>query len=96
MMAAPSPAERSRVADDDARVETIAVAGPQTSAVHYALEMHIGAAWERLPEDRLYDSREEAERELKDHLVSCVDAVEEGFLADGPDADDFRVVEVVA
>ena len=79
--------------DDCARAETSAVAETQPPAVRYAIEMFIGTGWERLPEDGVYDSREEAERELADHLASCVDAVEAGFLADGPSPDDFRVVE---
>jgi len=50
--------------------------------------------WE-CPEDvpTLYDSKEEAELELQDHIESMALAVEEGFMIDY-DAHDWRVAEV--
>ncbi len=65
-----------------------------TGSKRYALEMDIGGAWERLPEDGLYKTREEAEREIKDHIAACRAAVDAGELDDAPEPDLFRVVEV--
>lgn len=50
--------------------------------------------WE-CPEDipTLYDSKEEAELELQDHIESMALAVEEGFMSDYS-AHDWRVAEV--
>ncbi len=67
--------------------------GNVMQASRYAIEMNIGGAWERLPEDGTYTTHEEAEQKIKDHITDCINAVEGGDLEDSPDPSDFRVVE---
>jgi hypothetical protein len=63
--------------------------------IKYQIEaLFFNEGWE-CPEDMptLYDTKAEAEAELKDHLESMADAVEQGFLTDY-DAHDWRVAKV--
>jgi hypothetical protein len=41
-----------------------------------------------------FDTREEAEQEVKDHITNCINAVEGGSMQDSPDPTDFTIEEV--
>src|ERR1700728_5246549 len=65
----------------------------------YAVETLFINTWENCWKDdvgnpTLFDSREEAEEEIKDHITDCINAVEGGDMEDSPDPGDFRVVAV--
>lgn len=65
----------------------------------YAVETLFTYGWENCWLDAnesltFFDTREDAERAIKEHISDCIDAVEEGFLEDSPDPSEFRVVEV--
>jgi hypothetical protein len=78
----------------DAARKAIAEAKGLAGRIRYAIEMNIGGAFERFPEDGLYDTREDAEQAIRDHITDCINAVEAGEMEDSPDPSDFRVVEV--
>jgi hypothetical protein len=65
----------------------------------YAVETLFINVWEncwRNADDSLtfFDTREDAEQEIKDHITDCINAVEGGHMEDSPDPSEFRVVEV--
>lgn len=66
----------------------------------YAVETNFyGDKWENCWKDNdenplLFDTREEAEQEIKDHICDCINAVEGGDMEDSPDPADFRIVEI--
>ena len=68
----------------------------------YAVEMILfNNSWENVWHDgagnpMLFDSREQAEDEIKDHIIDCINAVEAGEMEDSPDPTDFRVVPIEA
>lgn len=65
----------------------------------YAVETQIGNGWENVwmtGDDKpiLFDTYEEAEYELRDHLKDYQEAFDEGFVSSVPEPDEFRIVEV--
>ena len=67
--------------------------------MRYAVETNFMGTWENCWTDDngspvTFDTRENAEQEIKDHICDCVNAVEGGDMADSPDPSDFREVEV--
>ena len=67
---------------------------------HYEVEMlFFGGGWENVWLDEngvpeKFDTYEDALAELNSHLQDLEEAVEEGFLIDGADAHDFRIIKV--
>lgn len=64
----------------------------------YAVETLIGEEWENVWTDDnhdpvIFETREEAEASLDDHLKECQDAFREGFLSTPPDLKLFRIME---
>ena len=66
----------------------------------YAVEMiQSNNRWENVWLDdngspTLFNTREEAEEEIKGHITDCINAVEGGDMEDSPDPTEFRVVPV--
>jgi hypothetical protein len=65
----------------------------------YAVEMLFINTWENCWKDdagnpELFDSRDDAQEAIKDHITDCINAVEGGDMEDSPDPSEFRVVAV--
>jgi hypothetical protein len=65
----------------------------------FAVETEMGNSWENCWADadgrlRLFYSREEAERQIKDLITDCIAAVEAGDMQDSPDPSEYRIVEL--
>ena len=70
-----------------------------TTPTRYAVETLFTYGWENCWMDGngkslTFATHEEAEQAMKDHIIDCVNAVEEGFMEDSPDPTDLRVVPV--
>ena len=64
----------------------------------FEVQLWIGAGWDNCwldpDQPRVYETREEAEAAIDEHLKDAAEAVEEGLLEDFDDRDSFRVVPV--
>jgi hypothetical protein len=65
----------------------------------YAVKMLFINRWENCWKDdagnpELFETRDQAEDAIKDHITDCINAVEGGYMEDSPDPTDFRVVTV--
>jgi hypothetical protein len=64
----------------------------------YAVETLFINTWQNCWNDGsgkpvLFDTRDEAEEAIKDHIIDCINAVEGGDMEDSPDPSELRVVE---
>ena len=65
----------------------------------YAVETLFINRWENCWKDdagnpELFETRDDAEQAIKDHITDCVNAVEGGEMEDSPDPSEFRIVPV--
>lgn len=70
-----------------------------TKPTRYAVETLFTYGWENCWMDDngkplTFARYDEAEEARKNHIIDCINAVEEGFLEDGQDPTDLRVVPV--
>lgn len=67
----------------------------------YAVEILFTHGWENCwtkenGEPVTFATYEQAEQEMKDHIIDCINAVESGYMENSPDPTDLRVVPVIA
>ena len=65
----------------------------------YAVETLFTYGWENCWQDETgkpehFETYDEAEQSMKDHIIDCINAVEDGHMEDSPDPSELRVVEV--